>query len=157
MAKLNNSDVAIRRFQIITGLIQYEGTVFWSRSQHYLVANAALLGFIATKLPTTDLDCITWANLYTVFIGSIGGLLLAIFWNRSLKSAEYYLTRWINIAKDIEPLAFDEGEVFRNAKSSASARKITNYTSLLFITMWSLVCVFLIICFIWKFNNWKIL
>ena len=99
--------------------------MFWSRSQHYLVANAALLGFIATKLPTTDLDCITWANLYTVFIGSIGGLLLAIFWNRSLKSAEYYLTRWINIAKDIEPLALTRVKFFETLNLVLSARKIT--------------------------------
>jgi hypothetical protein len=149
-------ELALKRFSILSGLVQYEGSVLWSRSQLYLVANAALLGFISTRLPSVDLGGILWAQIYTVLGVSLGGLSLAVFWMQSLKSSDHYLDHWLEVAREIEPDAFKDTEVFKYRPSDTSARQMARWTSRLFILMWVLVCAFLLACILLKCTGWKL-
>jgi len=47
-------DLALKRYDIVFRYSIYENTIFWTRAQFFLVANAALFGFVISKLMTTE-------------------------------------------------------------------------------------------------------
>ena len=153
----SSQDVAFRRYTLLTGMIQYEGTVMWTRSQLYLVAHAALLGFVSTKLPYGDLGSILWTQFVTVFIFAVSGLCLAHFWRLSLAASEHYLEHWLDDARAIEPESFDDIQIFRFPGPTHGGRRAAHLTSKLFISLWILVCLFLVACAVLKVMHLSLL
>ena len=56
------TDLALKRYDVLFRYLAYENTVYWSRSQFFLVANAGMFAFAAAKLPTSTqgLSCNIW-------------------------------------------------------------------------------------------------
>ena len=61
------TELALRRFDVVSKLVVYEGTLYWSRAQLFLVANAALVGFTFRETPS-DLTGVTYTRLAILLV-----------------------------------------------------------------------------------------
>src|SRR5690348_1422865 len=102
-------DIALKRFDSIIRYLSFETTMYWSRSQFFLVANADLLAFIATKLFEPDLDHRNLAAIICLF-----GAALSLNWYIDLRTGQYWTDRWEMVCLALEPEAMGEIEVIRN-------------------------------------------
>lgn len=144
----STGDVALRQYTAVLTYMQYEGSVFWTRAHHFLVANAALFGFVATQLPVS-LSHITWARLYILGCAVGGGLALSILWLQAHRHGTFYIDRWQSILEGLEESAFGDLRVFRdrfpNGKPTR-AREVARRTALLFLVLWALAIIYILSC-----------
>jgi hypothetical protein len=139
---------ARHRYQILMNYLATEGQIFWSRSQLFLVASAALLGFVTTRLPPVVLST-PWDQIITVGVGAFGGLCLCRLWHRALKAGNFWIDRWEHLLTRLEPEAFGDLEVRRNVAqrpggpARVSSRQVAFDAVWLFVILWSLVLLYL--------------
>jgi hypothetical protein len=141
----------LEQYSILMSYLQYENSTFWVRSNFFLLANTALLGFIITSLPR-ELPPKNWSEILIPAVGCISGLILTILWLFALKSGEWWINRWHFLLVEIEPFAFGETKVLRGLKTLDSkrkpkfgARQITYIVCFLFVVLWILsicYCIF---------------
>jgi hypothetical protein len=103
----NVVDLHLKRFDIVCRYLQYENTVYWTRSQLFLVANAALLGFLANRLPEDTKA--SWVRMIVVLVLLLLGLGLSILWLLILRAAHGWIEHWHSHLKHLEPMAFPNG------------------------------------------------
>jgi hypothetical protein len=130
---MDEKEFAIRRFDTLTRYYSYETTMYWSRSQFFLVANAALLGFAASNLIRATVDHPYLLGLLCAF-----GAVLSLFWYLTLRAGQYWTERWERVCIALEPMAMGDVEVFRNCRPTwhISTKKMARITAWLFIIVW---------------------
>lgn len=142
----------LEQYGILMSYLQYENSTFWVRSNFFLLANTALLGFLITSLPDIHPPN-NWARILIPFVGCITGFILSILWLFALKSGEWWIKRWHSLLIKIEPQAFGEISVFRGVLNSKSkleygsklgARGINYFVCYLFFVLWGLSIIYCI-------------
>jgi hypothetical protein len=132
--KSPDTELALRRYDAMLRYFVYENTIYWTRSQFFLVANAGLFGFIASKLMTAE----GLARPAILIAVCLGGLVLSLLWYRVLRSAEYWTSRWESVCVELEEQAFGGIEVLRNCmpKGHFSTKAVARHSAMLFIGIW---------------------
>jgi hypothetical protein len=127
-------ELALKRYDTMLRYFAYENTIYWTRSQFFLVANAGLFGFIASKLMTVE--GLTHSTILIVVC--LGGLILSLLWFRVLRSADYWTSRWEGVCRELEEKAFGTIQVLRNCRPSGhfSTKAVARHSALLFIAIW---------------------
>lgn len=128
-----DAELDLKRFDILSRYLAYEGTVYWARSTFFLGVNAGLFGLLATLLK----DSLGTFHVVAAAV-SLLGLLLSVLWLLALLAGEYWTSRWEALCVQYEPGAFGETEVFRNGRSTIGklAKGTAMATVGIFITAW---------------------
>ncbi len=136
------TDLALKRYDTILRYLIYEHTMYWTRSQFFLVAEAALLGFALTTLPKSQRS-ISIMQLVPIGLASILGVLLTILWSRSLTVTNHWIMSWEEICVGLEPEAFGGLKVFKDARPTKpgwfqwqSSKAMARHSLLLFLASW---------------------
>jgi hypothetical protein len=142
MSLPEGADLALRRYDIVFRYSVYENTIFWMRSQFFLVANAALFGFVVSKEIASE--ALFHPRLFELVC--VGGIILSWLWYRSSRAAEYWISRWENICTRLEPEAFQNIEVLRNCRPPGhfSTKAVARYAAMLFLVLWVAALVFVL-------------
>jgi hypothetical protein len=148
----NEPGDVLKRYDIVMRYLATEGQIFWNRSQLFLVANAALIGFVFREVPTSLKDS-SATKLTILFIGTLTGILLCCLWFRAIKSGNKWLDHWISILKTWEPEAMGETNVFRRPPAGPSSRAVARLAASLFIVIWALLAIYTAVCFSMKING----
>ena len=98
-------DLAVRQYAPILAYMATECSMFWSRSQLFLLANSALIGFAAKDISTLNQHSeIPILRLYLIL--SILGLLLCVLWVVTINLGSKWMSWWISKLKQLEPEAY---------------------------------------------------
>ena len=139
------SDSDLKRYDTILRYLQTENQLLWGRSQHFLVAHAALLGLTAAKLPAPS-PAISWPQILILAVVTVGGLVLALLWHRAITSGEFWTGHCHDILRALEARALGDLvfiRPFKSARTFVSARKVARHTALLFTVLWFLLAVYI--------------
>jgi hypothetical protein len=144
------------QYSVIMSYLQYENSMYWGRSNFFLLAHSALFGFVITNIPSLGSEN-SWTDLIALAVGSIIGLILAILWRTALTSAIFWINHWHAILIKLEPKAFDKIKILRgyvNPKSiyepKRKARNVAFHVVILFKYIWSLLMVYFFVAIIVK-------
>ncbi len=142
-----NTKLALERYRNVIGYLQYENTVYWTRSGFLLTAEAALLGFNARVVPATIED-ITWPALGMSMGLCVVALLICLLGLKMLENSVQWISRWLQLLTAIEPAAYGADlQVFRGMNISGApghfARDTAKYVIYVFIGAWTLILVYL--------------
>ncbi len=135
----------MRQYALVVPLLATDATIYWMRSQLFLVANAALMGFALNTVPISS-DART-GKICAVVIGAVVGILLCILWRRTLRSGEKWMNHWKDLLRQWEPTIFGDINVYR--KSPAGVPKtgtVAREAALLFLILWCMLGVYATIC-----------
>lgn len=142
--------IALEQYRNVLGYLQYENTIYWTRSGFMLVAHSALLGFLTKLMPSPDEA--NWQSIGLSFGISLFGLALSLLWMKALLSALWWINRWHGILLRLEPDAYGDIEVFRGAvaaegdtKTRHGARRIAEQVALLFRLVWVAAILYAIV------------
>jgi hypothetical protein len=137
-------EIALKRYDIVLRYLSYAHTIYWSRSQFFLVANAGLFGFVALKVPYSMRD-FSYAQAMILAVYCVGGITLSLLWRTALIATAGWIARWEAICVSLEGEAFGPTEVLRNCRRERkpSAKRIARHTASLFITLWGLAIIYL--------------
>lgn len=143
---MTEQDLAIRQYAPILGYMGTECSMFWSRSQLFLVANSALIGFAAkdiTGLQKND----ELAKLWLYLALSILGLLLCGLWLVTIKLGSKWMNWWIRKLKQLEPTAYGAITLWseRPPMGRLKVRYVASGTAILFTCIWAVLFVYLLI------------
>jgi len=145
-----DGEQSLRRFAPLLQYLAYENTTYWTRAKFFLLGEVALIGFVSTQLPTS-LVGVSYTRLAVLFVGALVGLLMAILWIYGLKAGQLWISHWTRALQTWEKAAFGGVNLFlERPKDVVSATRIARMTAWLFVTLWSLVGVFLIVCWLLK-------
>jgi hypothetical protein len=145
-----DTKIALERFRNVLGYLQYENTVYWTRSGFLLTAEAALLGFSARVVPT-DTAIASWPALVLGLGLCAVGLILCWLGLRMIRNSLHWIDRWIQLLTVIEPTAYgEELKVFRGLEASSAptpshfARDTAKYLIYVFVLAWLAIAGYLL-------------
>ena len=127
--------------------------MFWSRSQLFLVANSALIGFAAKDITTLHKDS-DFAKLWLYLALSIVGLLLSGLWLVTIDLGIKWMDWWIAKLTILEPFAYGAtaayGAITLWSKRPPmgpfkKVRYVAYGTAILFTCIWLPLFVYLLI------------
>ena len=142
-------DLAIKQYAPILSYLGTECSMFWSRSQLFLVANSALIGFAAkdiTSLNSTDPRGKLW-----LYLGlSIVGALLCGLWLVTINLGSRWMNWWIGKLKQLEPAAYGSVTLWsqRPFGGRFKVRHVAYGTAALFTCVWGAVFAYILILII---------
>ena len=140
-------DLALRRYDIVLRYLATEVQVYWTRSQLFLVANAALLGFELNGLPVSS-GVRTDKLIALIFAAGIG-IALCLFWRGALSSGDGWMEHWKSALRLWEESAFGDVNLYRKRPDGVpKSRRAARKAALLFLWMWCLVAAYLISCLV---------
>jgi hypothetical protein len=158
MAQNDEQKIALEKYRNILGYLQYENTIFWTRSSFIIVAQASILGFSFRLFPIEGNP--TWTQLFIILFVGVIGIVLCIIWAKMNKSSIFWINRWITLLKRIEPDAYGEIEVFRGIDDISSEkakvhslRRASDYVRNIFLITWILFIGYSIIFGVIKYTN----
>ncbi|SIT34357.1 hypothetical protein SAMN05421788_1168 [Filimonas lacunae] len=106
---MKDYDRRIKKYEMATQLLIYEGQMLWTILSAFLVTNTLLLGFVGQMV--SNLKPLTFLSNWPCFIAGILGFLLMIPWTGTfLRNSDYYHFR-MEQAKEAEP---EEYQLLRN-------------------------------------------
>jgi hypothetical protein len=149
-------DAAIKKYDFVLKLFTMDTQLFWTRSQLFLVANAALAGFSLSAVPLkSEVDTV---KIYAEAIATITGIILCRLWIMTLRSGKKWTEHWKELLKKWEPLVFDDDDnVYLQPPEGVDRYSGTAiYTAWLFLSLWIILGVFVIICIVFKYLGWKL-
>jgi hypothetical protein len=137
-------DLALKRYGEVFRYLIYENTVYWTRSQFFLIANAGLLGFVTAKLPFSFRE-FAYSQAAALAVACLGGMYLTWLWSRALSTGEHWISRWETICISFESEAFGSTEVLRNGRLGKpdSAKRVAHRCVALFVALWILAATYL--------------
>jgi|GEM_PF-6313821 len=152
----DDQKLALEQFRNVIGYLQYENTVYWTRSGFLLTAEAALLGFNARVVPTSVSDA-SWPALGIAFGLCAVALVLCWLGLKMIENSLYWINRWIGLLQSMEPDAFgDKYKIFRDLDTSDGqasthfARDTAKYLIYVFIVAWLMLLLYLLVVAIAK-------
>lgn len=147
------TDLALRRYDTVFRYVASENAIFWSRSQLFLVANAALFGFGTKDLPSSLL-LYSWWKIAMSMVGVLAGLCLCLLWHESILAAGTWFEHWHAVLTTLEPPAFHDLNVVRHRPAGVRRfRSISRNAAWLFTAMWGIVLLYLVACIILKMQK----
>jgi hypothetical protein len=137
-------ELALKKYAPILAYLGTEATMFWNRSQLFLVAHSALLGFIGKDLPTPKES--DPARLGIFIVWAAVGLLMSGLWHLAITVGDQWVDWWKNTLIQLEPEAFGSIELWRKRpKTPVRARTVARLAALLFSIVWVGLLVYLVI------------
>jgi hypothetical protein len=136
-------ELALKRYTPVLAYLATECTMFWNRSQLFLVAHSALIGFVAKDIPTrTNNDP---ANLRVPIALSIAGLVLSGLWHLAIFIGSRWIDWWKAKLIALEQEAFGTTHLWRSRPSTpVHARTVARLAAWLFTVLWLGLLVYLI-------------
>ncbi len=155
----NVVDLRVRQFGVVCGYLQYENTVYWTRSQLFVVANAALIGLLANALPTSTK--VPWVRIYTLLGPFLVGFVVCYLWLKILWAAHGWIDHWHAQLQHLEPQAFPDNTLtdaglFSKVNEHERQWPIKRSSLQLcytFIAFWSLVLVYMLVLAVMKISG----
>lgn len=141
---------ALEQFGHVMSYLQYENSMYWERSNFFMVASTALFGFMATNLLPLGGN-LSWEKILPLLIVSVAGGTLTRLWHLSLRASEHWIDHWHEILRKLEPQSFGEISLFRDLppdKGGAQRiriRSVATYTLLLFYVLWGMAVFYSLI------------
>lgn len=140
-----NSELALRKYDVVLKLHVMDTQIYWTRSQLFLVANAALVGFELNSVPVAS-DAHT-IKILALAGGAITGVILCMLWIRGLRAGEGWMKHWKNALSQWEKLAFGGVNLYFERppdvpRSSAVARSAAR----LFLALWCIISAYVALC-----------
>ena len=152
----DEAEVNRKRYDTVLKHLAYENTIYWTRSQLFLVANAALMGFALKEIPTS-LVGVSRTRLAVLFVCSVLGILLTALWIYGLRAGQGWIAHWNSALKSWEKSAFGDVNLLRERpKGVPSATRVARLTAWLFATLWCAVSGFLCVCWCLKSRGWDL-
>lgn len=142
-----NSTTAFQKYQCVMWYLQSEGQLYWTRSQLYLVASAALLGLVGTHVPPFS-DDVPWVHVVVDALAGLAGLGLCALWRGMLDAGDFSIHRWRAVLVALEPEAMGDTQIWRSTAripvgtERPSARKVIRTTVKMFASLWVIVLVY---------------
>ena len=145
-------ELALRRYDSVLRYLGTETQIYWTRSQLFLVANTALLGFelngIRDEAPTE--------RLIALLFGAFIGVWLCFLWRSGLDSGEGWMEHWKTALRQWEELAFGDVNLYRirPADVPKPTRRVARKTLWLFLMVWLLVAAYLILLLVLRLAHY---
>ena len=149
---------ALKQYDTLMRYYSYEGTVYWARSQHFLVANAVLFGFVASAKFPIDVNATPWIQFILLSLICGAGLVLTWLWRNALFAGEFWLSHWTDLLLEREHGAFGESNVLREFTTSRkrySAKRVAHSGARLFFWLWFVLTAFLTFAVILKTTGYE--
>jgi hypothetical protein len=114
------TDIALKQYDILTRGFLAQAQLIWNRSQFFLVANTALLGFLAFAIRATS----EVGRAYLILLVALAfvGLTMSVLWIIALHSGYMALDRIERLCVQKEEAAFGDLQIMRGARSNTTAR-----------------------------------
>lgn len=141
---INSQDLALRQYAPILSYMATESSMFWSRSQLFLVANSALIGFAAKDITTLhDHQDLAMLRLYMAL--PVVGLLICGLWLVTINLGSKWMDWWIEKLKQLEPSAYGNIKLWseRPKMGRLKVRHVAYGTAILFTLVWTTVFLYL--------------
>jgi hypothetical protein len=140
-------ELALKQYAPVLAYLATESTMFWSRSQLFLVAHSALLGLIGKEIPTpAERDP---ARLGIFMILAAAGLVLSGLWHLAITVGGRWMDWWKAKLEALEPEAFGSIELWRRRPNTpVPARRVARFAASLFTMLWFGLLVYLVILWI---------
>jgi len=140
--------LALKKYAPVLAYLGTEATMFWSRSQLFLVAHSALLGFIGKDLPTPA-SVPDHARLGILIAWAAVGLLLSGLWHLAITVGSQWVEWWKKALIELEPEAFGSIRLWRSRPNTlVKARTVARFAASLFSIVWVGLLVYLVI--LWR-------
>jgi hypothetical protein len=142
---------AAQKMDIVVKYLAHESTLFWSRSQFFLAANAGLFGLLAIAF--RDSEPGTLYELVVLATACIVGLTITFLWFKVLKTGGWWMDYWTAKVCVLEGYAMGDLEIFRRCHEArikanvSSARAVAKYVGTLFTVVWMLALAFAVVRF----------
>lgn len=146
--------VNVQRYGILMSYLQYENSSFWNRNNFFMVANAALLGFLIPKLPKIC-PPESWEKIIIHFFYCIAGLLLSCLWRSGLKKSRMWIDHWRAKLDEIEKRAWGNG-FYVFPKKPIGAIKNAYHIVRLFLGIWIISIPYFILAICVKCDLFKL-
>jgi hypothetical protein len=138
-------DIALRRYDTVVKLLTTDSQIYWARSQVFLVANAALVGFEFSSIPIAN-DA-RQTKLLALAVGAATGIILCILWRRGLKAGKAWTEHWKAALRTWEQAAFGDVNLYRVRPPHISrAGIVARGTAMLFLALWIIVAAYVALC-----------
>jgi len=143
-------DLALRRYDTVLKYLATETQIYWTRSQLFLVANAALLGFGLNNVPVSP--DVRWGKLIALLLEAGVGIYLCILWRRGLRSGRGWMEHWKSALRFWEEPAFGDVNLYRSRPASVpeSTSGVAQDAAGLFLVVWSVIAGYLAVCLLSK-------
>lgn len=141
-----DQDLAIRQYAPISAYLGNECSMFWSRSQLFLVANSALIGFAAKDITTlTSKDAL--AKLWLYLALSVVGVLLCGLWLVTINLGSKWMNWWIGKLTELESKAYGSLTLWRKRPFTGrlKVRYVAYGTASLFSCVWAALIVYIFV------------
>jgi hypothetical protein len=129
-----------------------ETQVYWTRSQLFLVANAAMLGFALNNnnVPVSAEAHID--KLIALLLEALVGILLCLLWRKALRSGKGWMDHWKVALRQWEEAAFGDVNLYRTrpADIPESTSGVAKTAAFLFLSVWAMMAFYLAILLILK-------
>lgn len=139
----------LKRYDIVMRYLGTEAQIFWTRSQLFLVAHAALVGLIFREIPIS-LKTTSATKLAVLFVGTLIGILLCGLWFRAIRAGNKWLDHWITLLETWEQGAMGDNNLLRKKPIGPSSRGVAKLTAWLFLVVWIGLAAFTAVCFLLK-------
>ena len=144
-------EMALKRYDVVLKHLLGDIQIYWTRSQFFLVTNAALLGFELNSFPSSEIGT---SKLIALFLGGLVGMTLCILWIISVRSGRIWMDHWKRALSEWETLAFDNVNLYRQRPAgSPRSPKIPFVTAGLFLAVWSVFALYLLICICFRLRG----
>jgi hypothetical protein len=130
---------ALTQYGQILTYLAYENTAYWQRNNFFLAGSAALLALSASNfLPLpNDKGSLEKCIVFAVIAGV--GIALTVAWKKVLGASEYWLDKWHDHLRELEPAAYSTVNIFRATNADGDrtrVRTIAHGTMWVFMTVW---------------------
>ena len=133
-------ELALKQYDVIAKNLMAESAIYWSRAQLFLVANAAMLGFLS-RVPLAD-NHIALPTLVAIEAVAFVGIGLSVLWHMALAAGEDWHRHWIKHARAFEEAAFGEVLLLReDGGNRRSVKRVARLCAWLFTVAWGAIAV----------------
>jgi hypothetical protein len=149
---------ALKQYDSLLRYYSYEGQIYWARSQHFLVANAALFAFVATTKFPIDVRGAPWIQFVLLALICGAGLFLTHLWRNALLAGEFWLAHWSDLLLEREQGAFGSSRVLREFTTHRKryrAKQVAHSGVKLFALLWCILLTLVIFAMLLKRTGYE--
>jgi hypothetical protein len=134
--------LAFQRYEALMAHLRGDQEIFWERFGFMLVAEVIILGFFfnlfieAIKDPNLAKSPFAIAALLVL---CLVGIIIVLLFDRLYHITAWWIDRWLTTLKSIEPMVFENVEVFRNVTAPGSARQSARHIVILCGLLWAIL------------------